>query len=242
MTRQAQGMASTKQRSQRMSVRWTAKRWQFLKKSAMVLVRLLKGDFGSAGAHETLDKKALRLLRNYQTSAQSRLSWNGLFLIQKLASFLRYNQTKQLQYRLFSKPILRKLQASFELGRLGTDEPYKLVNTEYQSIQIQKKSTRAVRSPVDSAYLDAVESTSSTQHSDMMVLPNRYERIATLMLEERDKDKAERYITRATDGYRARGATAKRQPSHFNALPRSTPKRRPPAESLRKSLLDKNGV
>ena len=117
----------------------------------MVLVRLLKGNFGSAGAHEAQDEKALRLLRNYQTSAQSRLSWNGLFLIQKLASFLRYNQTKQLQYRRFGKAIQRKLQASHELGGLGTDRPYILVNEEYRWTQIQKDSTSAMRHSVETA-------------------------------------------------------------------------------------------
>ena len=82
----------------------------------MVLVRLLKGNFGSDGAHKAQDEKALQILRNYQASAQSRLSRNRLFLIQELVSFLRYNQTKELMYHLFGKPKLRKLQASHELG------------------------------------------------------------------------------------------------------------------------------
>ena len=64
---------------------------------------------------------------------------------------------------------------------------------------------------------------------------------ATLVLEQRDKDKAERYITRTTDRYRARGATAKLQASQFRALPGSTSKRRPAAKSLSKSLLGKDG-
>ena len=179
----------------------------------MVLVRLLKGNVGSDGAHEAQDEKALQILRNYQASAQSRLSRNGLFLIQELASFLQYTQTKQLQYRLFGKPILRIPQASHELGGLGPDASYKLVNEEYRSTQIQKDSTSAMQHSCDTAYLGAVESAISTQHREMTVLTYGYERLATLMLEQRDKDKAERYITRATDRYRATGGTGTFQPS-----------------------------
>ena len=149
--------------------------WQILKKLAMVLVRLLKGNFGSDGAHEAQDEQALQILRNYQASAQNRLSRNGLFSNKGLASFLRYNQTKQLRYRLFGEPILRTPQASFELGGLGTDGPYILVNAVYRSIQIQKDSTSAMRNSVETALLGAVEPVTSTQHRNMTVLPYRYE-------------------------------------------------------------------
>ena len=36
--------------------------WEILKKFAMVLVRLLKGNLGSAGAHEAQDEKAPQIL------------------------------------------------------------------------------------------------------------------------------------------------------------------------------------
>ena len=152
MTRQVQGMASTERRFAEDIRKTDNKAVENSEKMlTMVLVRLLKGNFGSAGAHEAQDEKALRLLRNYQTSAQSRLSWNGLFLIQELASFLRCCRTKQLQYHLFNKTILQKLQASHELGGLGTDRPYILVNEEYRWTQIQKDSTSAMRHSVETA-------------------------------------------------------------------------------------------